>query len=113
MEAWCSGLQVDFACSRRGWCCCSAPLDLDLISISLQCASHIRLPATCNVEDAAESIMLEQNTTSFTVRDAATSFASTVDCAVRLWRPNLKLIALLTSITIYEDVDLPLSELLP
>ena len=60
------------------------------------------------------TFMLEQNTASFMVSAAATSSASIVDCAVRLWRPNLMLIRPLVSITVYDnDVDLPLSGLLP
>ena len=57
--------------------------------------------------------MLEQTTASFIVRSAATSSASIVDCAVSLSSPILKLIGVLASITMYDDVDQPLSGLLP
>ena len=57
-------------------------------------------------------MVLEHNTASFMVSAAATSSASIVDCAVRLWRPILKVMGPLASITIYEDVDLPSSEFL-
>ena len=59
------------------------------------------------------NIMLEQNTASLIIRAADTSTASTVDCVVNLCSPTLKLIGALASITMYEDVDLPLLGLLP
>ena len=59
------------------------------------------------------NITLEQNTASFIVRAAAACSASIVDCAVSPCNPTLKMIGALVSITMYEDVDLPLSGLLP
>ena len=61
----------------------------------------------------SSNIVLEQNTSSLIVRAAATSSASIVNCAVGLCSPPLKLIGTLASITMYDDVDLPLSWLLP
>ena len=49
----------------------------------------------------------------FGVETRTTSSASIVDCAASPFSPTLKLIEALPSITMYEDVDLPLSGLLP
>ena len=57
--------------------------------------------------------MLEQNTAFFIARAVATSSASIVDCAVSPCSATFKLIRVLTSVTIYDDVDLSLSGLLP
>ena len=57
----------------------------------------------------SSNIMLEQNTAFFVARAAA----SIVDCAVSPCNPTFKLIGALANITIYDDVDLPLSGLLP
>ena len=62
---------------------------------------------------SSSNIMLEDNTTSFIVRDAATSSASIVNCAVSPCSPTLKLIGALASITMYDDADLPLLEFTP
>ena len=62
----------------------------------------------------SSSIMLEQNTASFFIaRAAPTSFASIEDCAVSPYSPTLKLIGALANITMYDEVDQPLSGLLP
>ena len=58
-------------------------------------------------------IMFEQKTDSFIVSAAATSSASIVDCAVNPCSPTLKLIGAFANMTMYEDMDLPLSGLLP
>ena len=61
----------------------------------------------------SSSIMLEQNTASFFIaRAAPTSFASIEDCAGP-YSPTLKLIGALANITMYDEVDQPLSGLLP
>ena len=103
---------------------------LMIIYFSAMCftrEAYVQLPATCNVEVFSRyndtllnhflkpsfTIMLKQNTALFMVSAAVTSFASIVYCAVRLWGPTLKLIGSMASITIYKDVDLPLSGLLP
>ena len=57
--------------------------------------------------------MLEQNTAFSIVRATATSSASIVDCAVSSCSPTLKLIGALVSITMHDDVDLPLSKFVP
>ena len=56
---------------------------------------------------------IEQNTAFFIARATATSPTSIVDCAVSPCSPILKIIGALASITMYGDVDLPLSGLLP
>ena len=87
----------------------------------------MRLPGTCSADvfsmysgtlpklssKPCSHIMLEQDTTFFIVRAAATSSACIVDCAVSPCSPTLKLIGALTSITMNYDVDLPLSGWLP
>ena len=84
---------------------------------------YIRLPVMCSADvlstysgtlpnlssKPSSNITLEQNTTSFIVRAAATSSASIVDCVVSPHSPTLKLIGPLASIITYDDVDLPLS----
>ena len=57
--------------------------------------------------------MLKQDTASSVVRAAATSSASNIECAVSLSSPTLKLIRAVASITMYNDVELPLSGLFP
>ena len=60
------------------------------------------------------NIMVEQNTASFfTARAAPTISASIEDCAVSRCSPTLKLIGALANITMYDEVDQPLSGLLP
>ena len=61
----------------------------------------------------SSNIMLEKNAVYFIVKAAATSSASIVHCAVSPCSPTLKLIGAITSITIYDDADPPLSGLLP
>ena len=61
----------------------------------------------------SSNIMSEKNTASFIVRATVTSSASIVDCAVSPCNPTSKLIGALASITMYDDVDLPLLGLLP
>ena len=87
----------------------------------------MRLRATCSVNvlsmyngtllklslEPSSNITLKQNIASFLVRAAAASFASIVDCAASPCNPTLKLIGALVSIRKYDDVDLPLSGLLP
>ena len=87
----------------------------------------MRLPPTCSADvlsmyngtlpkpssKPSFYIISEQNTASFIVRAAVTSSASIVDCAIVPCSPTLKLIEALASITMYDDVDLPLSGLLP
>ena len=58
-------------------------------------------------------ITLVQNITSFIASPAATSSASVVDIAVRLLSPDLKLIGAFAIIMMYDDMDFPLSGLLP
>lgn len=58
-------------------------------------------------------IMLEQNTRSFVVNAEATSLASMIDIAVRLWTPVLKPTGSLPIMMKYAEVDLPSSGLLP
>ena len=58
-------------------------------------------------------VMLEQNTASFIASAAATSSASIVDCAVSLCSPTFTLTEAFARKTIYDDIDLPLSGLLP
>ena len=79
----------------------------------------MRLPAMCSavllslysgtlpklLSKPISNIILEQNTASFSVRAAALSSSSIVDCAVSPWSPTFKLIGALTSITIYDDVS--------
>ena len=65
------------------------------------------------VSNPSSFIMLEQNTASSIVSAAATSSASIVDCAVSPCSPTLKLIGALARKTRNEDIDLPLSGLLP
>ena len=52
------------------------------------------------------------STAFFIVRAAATGSASIVDCAVSPCSPTIKLVGALASITMYDEEDLPLSELL-
>ena len=62
----------------------------------------------------SSSIMLEQNTAfSFIARATPTSSASIEDCAVSPYSPTLKLIGALANITMYDEVDQPLSGFLP
>ena len=61
----------------------------------------------------SSNIMLEKNTASSIVRAIATSSASIVDFAVSPCTPALKLIGALAKTTMYDDMDLPLSGLLP
>ena len=98
----------------------------DLSAMYFAREEYVRLPVTCNVEmltryngmllnyflKPSSTIILEQNPTSVIVSAAATSSTSIVNCSVRLWRPTLKLIGPLASISIYENVDLPSSGLL-
>ena len=85
------------------------------------------LPATCGADvlsiytgmipklssEPSFNIMLEQNIVSFIDRAATTSSASIVECAVSLYSSTLRLIRASASITMYGDVDLPFSGLLP
>ena len=57
--------------------------------------------------------MLEQNSAFIIVRATAPRSASIVDCAVNPYSPTLKLIRALASVTMYEDVNMTLSGLLP
>ena len=87
----------------------------------------MRLQATCSADvlsmyrgtllkissKPSFNIILEQNTTSYIVKAATTSSVSIAYCAASPWSPTLKLIGALASITMYDDVDLPLLGLLP
>ena len=98
--------------------------------LSLMCFARrlqVRLPATCSADvlsiysgtlpklssKPSSNIMLEQNTAYFLARATATGFTSIVDCAVSLCSPTLRMIAALASVTVCDDVELPLSGLLP
>ena len=56
----------------------------------------------------SSDIMLEQNiASSFTVRATATSSASIVGCAVSPCSSTLKMIGVLATFAMYDEVDLP------
>ena len=83
----------------------------------------MRLPATCSADVLSiysgtllklsskiiSNIILEQNTASFIIRAATMSSPSIVDCPISSCSPTFNMIVALASITMYDDVDLPLS----
>ena len=66
-----------------------------------------------HVPNPSSFVTFEQNTASFVASAAATSFASIVDCTVSPCIATLKLTGSIERKTMYEDIDLPLSGLLP
>ena len=58
----------------------------------------------------SSNVILEHHTVSFIIRADA---ASILDCAVSPCIPTLKMIGGLASVTMYDEVNLPLSGLLP
>ena len=86
-----------------------------LISGDEQSQSFVRYNGTLSkrVSNTISFIMLEQNTASIIVSAVATSSASIMDGDVSSCSPTLKLTRALDRKTKYENIDLPLSGLLP
>lgn len=79
----------------------------------LRCCRHRREQNQCAYQAPGRALMLEQQTTSFMASAAATDLASTVDYTVNLCSPTLEMIGSFEKRTIYDEIDFPMSGLLP